>query len=533
MKKKLSFFLLYLAYVSFAQVGIGNSTPRGALDINRPTTNTYGLVLPINTSVSNIQNPRGGAVAPATTIYESSSDCIRYFRQSSWSNCLLTEDSNVHNISKVVQESTFNGVYKKGVAMTNANTYVIGIKNESSTAITITLSTLDLQLSGVEGISVASVAPTTVTIQPGQTALATYNLTGTPTSCGVLTGTWNKMKLNHTATVDVLINPTYQCNLGTWSNSVSPEHRLNGLVVGESYTGTYTIPYINGDSCQPLPPETITVNGLTLTSEGGNLNSSGQITYTLSGTYTGSESEAQATFITASGCQIYLGPSSSCKEILELFPGTPDGVYRIDPDKQGRYFASNAQCDMTTDGGGWTLLANYAVSYAAQPLANGNVGSLPTNSFTNRFPLIGTNTLGVNEVGNTTTFGSGAPYLNIFLQVPTEWRVWAIRSNNNSTAIAATAHYKARLTTDIQNRMVNHQSILNASTVTALPGNTVPITSWSEACCSAWGSRRTSSGSIGYDTYGFWHGDLQINRTNDSTNPNATRDNAIYRVWVR
>ncbi|SHL75176.1 hypothetical protein SAMN05443634_1201, partial [Chishuiella changwenlii] len=101
MKKKLSFFLLYLAYISFAQVGIGNSTPRGALDINRPTTNTYGLVLPTNSSVTNIVNPRGGAIAPATTIYESSNDCIRHYRQSAWSNCLLTENGSLFNISKV------------------------------------------------------------------------------------------------------------------------------------------------------------------------------------------------------------------------------------------------------------------------------------------------------------------------------------------------------------------------------------------------------------------------------------------------
>jgi len=533
MKKKLSFFLLYLAYVSFAQIGIGNSTPRGALDINRPTTNTYGLVLPTNTSVSNIQNPRRGAIAPATTIYESSNDCIRYFRQSSWSNCLLTEDSNVDNMSKVVQESTFNGVYKRGVAMITANTYVVGIKNESSTAITITLSTLDLQLSGVEGISVASVARTTITIRPGQTALATYNLTGTPTSYGVLTGTWNKMKLNHTATVDVLINPTYQCNLGTWRNSVSPEYRLNGLIVRESYTGTYTIPYTNGSEYN-LPPETITVDGLTLTSEGGDLNPSGEITYILSGTYTGPRTSAQVTFITASGCQIYLGPLSTCKEILAELPRTQNGIYKIDVDKQGRSFlTSNAQCDMTTDGGGWTLMANYAVSYAAQPLSTQAGTGLPTNSFDNKFPLIGTNTLGVNEVGNTITFGSASRLLAGFIQTPTEWRVWGIRSNNNSTAIAQTAHWKSPLTAAIRNSMINNISFANSIVPTSLPGNTVTTTSWSETCCSAWGGRRASSASVGFDNYGFWIGYLQINRTNDSDNPNTTQDNAIYRIWVR
>jgi len=532
MKKLLFFFFLYLAYQSYSQVGIGNSTPRGALDINRPTTNTYGLVLPTNSSVSNIQNPRGGAVAPATTIYETSNDCIRYYRQSAWSNCLLTENGSLFNISKVEQTSTFTSTYKSNVAMTAANTYVVGIKNESPTAVSITLSTLDLKLSGIDGLSVASVVPATLTIQPGQTALATYRLAGTPTSCGTLTGTWNKIKLTHTATVEVLPNPTYQCSLGTWRNTVSPEYRLNGLVVGESYTGTYTIPYTDGGECT-LPPETITVDGLTLTSEGGQLESSGRIVYTLSGTYTGSETQAQVTFTTASGCQIYLGPCSTCKEILAELPGTPDGVYRIDADKQGSFFAVNAQCDMTTDAGGWTLIANYAISYAAQPVATQVMGNLPANSFTNKLPLIGTNVLGVNEVGNTTTFGSGEPYIRIFLQVPTEWRLYAIRSNNNSTAIAATVDFKSPLTNAIRTTFTNHLPIRRNNTVTTLPGNDQTIYEWNDNCCSAWGSRNSTIGVFGFNTYGFWNGYLQVNRLNNSSNPSDTRDNAIYRIWVR
>lgn len=52
-------FFIFTCFL-YGQVGIGTTTPRGGLDINKPTTNTYGLVLPTNASPSNMVNPQGG-----------------------------------------------------------------------------------------------------------------------------------------------------------------------------------------------------------------------------------------------------------------------------------------------------------------------------------------------------------------------------------------------------------------------------------------------------------------------------------------
>ena len=47
----------------------------------------------------------------------------------------------------------------------------------------------------------------------------------------------------------------------------------------------------------------------------------------------------------------------SCKSINDLYPGFSDGTYWIDPNLGSKNDAYEVFCDMTADGGGWTLLA--------------------------------------------------------------------------------------------------------------------------------------------------------------------------------
>ena len=79
-KLKLQLLVLMISFTSFAQVGIGTTTPNGALDI---TSTTTGLVLPrVALTATNIAtpvvNPQGGALLAGTTVYNTASTTGTY-----------------------------------------------------------------------------------------------------------------------------------------------------------------------------------------------------------------------------------------------------------------------------------------------------------------------------------------------------------------------------------------------------------------------------------------------------------------------
>jgi len=274
MKKLFLCFALMLSAITFSQVGIGTTSPHSSSILDLTATDK-AMVLPRVANTAAIPSPINGMM-----IYDISSNCIKSYENGAWSSCLSSAPATA---SVVVDCDTnaFVGSYTNGIAMTASNKFSITITNNSFTAATISFQTSDLVLSGVTGISVASVSIPAVTLNAGQSQLVEYTLSGTPTSSGTLTGTWTKLALNCVKTVAVTNPAIASLNCAGASN--------NGTLTGGTAASgvSSVIAYTGGDgsahSGQVVTSTGIT--GLTATLTAGNFaTGAGNLTYNITGT---------------------------------------------------------------------------------------------------------------------------------------------------------------------------------------------------------------------------------------------------------
>ena len=275
MKKLLLLPIIFIGTLTFAQIGLGNANPRGALDINRDdATNNMGLVLPTNANVNNIINPLGGNIAAGTVVYDSTNDCVRFYKgDNTWSNCLSDETCDTGIIATLdCASAAHTGSLTSGIPANVTSTIpYTGGNGGSHNGQTVTST-------GVTGL--------TATLPPGNfengNGTLIYTITGTPSAAGTarftlnIGGTSCELTRNVIAPIGTIIG--LNCGGAINSGILTAGTPVSGVSSQIPYTGG------SGGSHNGQTVSSTGVTGLTATLAPGNLTGNGVLTYIITGT---------------------------------------------------------------------------------------------------------------------------------------------------------------------------------------------------------------------------------------------------------
>ncbi len=376
----------------FSQVGIGTNTPNPSSILDLTSTDK-GLLLPRVATTSAIVAPVNGMM-----VYDISANCLKAYENNAWSSCISAFAGTIVNCNA----NGFQGSYSTNLPFTAANVFTVTITNSASSPSTFSETTLnfatgDLVLSGITGVSVASVSPASVTLIGGQSQVVTYTLAGTPTSIGTLTATWTNLSLNCIKTIPVLSPTITTLDCATAMHSGT-------LISGVAASGvTSTVPYTGGNGASFLEQSVNStgVTGLTATIQAGTLaNGAGNLSISITGTPDGVGGTASFA-LNFGGVSCTLTRSVTAGSITALNCGTATGSGTL---TSGNVASGVSYTVPYTGGNG----GNYATQTIPSTGVTGLTATITAGAFAS-----GTGNLSVDITGTPSSNGTASFALTI------------------------------------------------------------------------------------------------------------------------
>lgn len=208
----------------------------------------------------------------------------------------------------------------------------------------------------------------------------------------------------------------------------------------------------------------------------------------------------------------------NCQAILTANPLSTDGVYTIDPDGSGPLPCMQCNCDMTTDGGGWTMVLNYLHQGGSNPALK---------IYNDSLPLLGSTVLGTNENGTQYWGHAGNSLMNTL-------NFTSIRFYAKTDAHSRIIHFKTSHAGTISYFKTGSGSTSGIqSSFTALAGHTAFMPASANVFYSNMGDESMTYFPYYLGNTYHWGLAPSISRWEADDFPGNANQNTYHQIWVK